>query len=81
MDEAKHIEEEYRAAQEKALDAVQKLFPVGCIVRVSDSWIMRVERHGCSWHDPLTVYGVNTETGKNRRFYVGHDEAQRIRTA
>ena len=76
--EAKDLTEALNAAQKAALRGAQELFPVGSIVQVqgrSGAWRMRVERHGCEWHDPLTVYGINTATGKKRRFYIGCDEA------
>lgn len=75
--EMKAISETYSAAQKAALKAVEHLFPVGCHVLLEGrhgTWTMRVDQHGCEWHNPLTVYGVNTATGKGRRFYVGCDK-------
>lgn len=77
----KSISEKYSAAQKVALSAVEHLFPVGCHVLLEGrhgAWVMRVTRHGCEWHDPLTVYGINTATGKSRRFYVGCDKVMNV---
>lgn len=66
---AQGIARSLQAAQKAASAAIEKLFPIGALVFVQcsgRSFTMRVERHGCSWSDPITVYGVNLDTGKPR---------------
>ena len=60
---------------------IAELFPIGSLVFVECSerkFTMRVERHGRVWSDVLVVYGVNVETGKQRRFHAGFDRVLRV---
>ena len=61
------IAEELHDARESARAAIAKLFPVDALVLVGAeagrSFTMRVTRHGNSWSDVTTVYGVNVATG------------------
>jgi hypothetical protein len=78
---AKQISRTLQGSQQAALAEIEKLFPVGALVFVElgkSRITLRVERHGSFWSDPTTVYGVNVETGKGRRFYAGTDKVLRV---